>query len=353
MPEHRLRQTRVVEVDPATPDPALIAEAAAIIRGGGLVVFPTETVYGLGANALDAEAVASIFSAKARARDDPVIVHVSRMGQVTEVARAFPATARRLARAFWPGPLTIVVERAGRLPAAVSGGLDTVAVRMPSHPVASALIDAAGTPVAAPSANRFQHTSATTAAHVLEDLDGRIDLVLDGGPAPGGIESTVVSVLDGGVIVLRPGAVTVEQLRAVAGDVRERVRATAASGSPGLLDRHYAPRKPLVLVDDPGPTGAETLRQLVLEAAARDECPGALVTEEDCGVLVEAVRTVITESLGSSGDPSQAANRLYRAMRALDHSDAAVIFARTLPDAGLGAAVNDRLRRAATRMVRP
>jgi L-threonylcarbamoyladenylate synthase len=351
--EHRLRKTTVVTVDPATPDPASIAEAAAIIRGGGLVAFPTETVYGLGANALDAAAVASIFSAKGRALDDPVIVHVSRMDQVTEVARAFPALAQRLARAFWPGPLTIVLERAGRLPAAVSGGLATVAVRMPSHAVALALIDAAGTPVAAPSANRFQHTSATTAAHVLEDLDGRIDMVLDGGPAPGGIESTVVSLVDDGVILLRPGAIALEELRAQVSDVTEQRRLTQESGSPGLLERHYAPRKPLVLVDDPGAAGFAIIQRLLREAAGRGERPGLLLDSDALSSLSSELPTVVGEPLGPAGDATAAGNRLYRALRALDHSAATVIFARTLPAAGLGAAVNDRLRRAAAEILRP
>src|SRR5262245_22416754 len=197
--------TKIIIVNPVAPEPAVIQQAASVIRAGGLVAFPTETVYGLGANALDATAVARIFAAKGRPASDPLIVHIAAFAQLDDIAEQIPPLARELAAAFWPGPLTLVLRRRSIVPANVSAGRETVAVRMPAHPVALALCGAAGVPIAAPSANLFTRTSPTEAEHVLEDLAGRIDLLLDGGPTPIGLESTVLDLTQSPPALLRPG----------------------------------------------------------------------------------------------------------------------------------------------------
>jgi L-threonylcarbamoyladenylate synthase len=217
---------RLVRVDPAVPDPAIIAEAAAIIKRGGLVAFPTETVYGLGANALDARAAEGIFAAKQRSRDDPLIVHLASPDELDAIVSEVPPTARALAARFWPGPLTLVLPKRPIVPDVVTAGLPSVAVRVPSHAVARALLRAAGLPIAAPSANLFTRSSATTAQHVLEDLGDRVDLILDGGPTPFGIESTVVAAGATEVRLLRPGAVT-----------PEAIAEALATGREALVDR--------------------------------------------------------------------------------------------------------------------
>src|SRR5436190_1865041 len=240
--------TAILSVDPADPDPAAIRRAADLIRAGRLVAFPTETVYGLGANALDAAAVGRVFEAKGRPATNPVIVHVADADRVRDVAAAWPEAAARLAARFWPGPLTVVVPRRAEVPDVVTAGGPTVAVRCPAHAVARALIREADVPVAAPSANRSTELSPTRAEHVLKGLDGRIDLVLDGGPCPGGIESTVVDVTGGAVRLLRPGLVTVPMLEEVVGRVETGTTSTGVARSPGQMARHYRPRTPLVLV---------------------------------------------------------------------------------------------------------
>ena len=231
-------ETRIL---PATP--VAIAEAAALIRAGELVAFPTETVYGLGADALNAQAVAKIFAAKQRPANDPLIVHIAVTDQLAQLSPAVPALAQALIAAFWPGPLTLVLPRRADLPAILSAGLPTVAVRMPSHPVAQALIEAAGTPIAAPSANLFSHTSPTTAQHVWEDLNGQIPLILDGGPTPVGVESSVLDLSGSHPRLLRPGAVSVEAIARLAPDVevvRHRLDPAHADAEPAAFTRPAA-----------------------------------------------------------------------------------------------------------------
>src|SRR4051794_21935732 len=231
----------VLNVDPANPDPEVIRRAAELIRAGRLVAFPTETVYGLGANALDAAAVARVFQAKGRPPTNPLIVHLDGVDQIAQVAAGWPKVAVRLAERFWPGPLTLVLPKRPEVPDVVTAGGPTVAVRVPAHPVAQALLRAAGVPVAAPSANRSTELSPTTAAHVLRGLDGRIELILDGGPTPGGIESTVVDVTASPLRLLRPGLVTPAELEAVVGPVARGEPGASATGggrplpSPGML----------------------------------------------------------------------------------------------------------------------
>lgn len=330
------------------PDEAGLAAAAALLCAGGLVAFPTETVYGLGADALSAAAVARIFAAKGRPSSDPLIVHVAELADLPRVTSTLSAAAQQLAAAFWPGPLTLILPRGPAVPLAVSAGRATVAVRLPAHPVARALIAAAGTPLAAPSANRFGHTSPTTAAHVLADLDGRIDAVLDGGPTPIGVESTVLDLTTAVPTLLRPGGISLEQLRALLGSVALGGRAEPGVGmaSPGLLDRHYAPASELWLVVGPVAAAHAWLRAQAMPYLAAGQRVGLLVPDEDAATLADLGADV--ERLGPAVDLATVASRLYAALRALDARRPAVILARDFGQAGLGLALRDRLTRAAS-----
>jgi L-threonylcarbamoyladenylate synthase len=323
---------------------AAIAQAAEILRAGGLVALPTETVYGLGANALDAEAVARIFAAKERPSWDPVIVHIAGdvenntmlAGLVTDV----PEAARNLMKAFWPGPLTLLLPRSAAVPDAVTAGRPLVGIRMPAHPVAYALIAAAGVPVAAPSANLFSHTSPTTAEHVLDDLDGRIDAIVDAGPAEHGVESTVLDPCQTPMVIYRPGAITAEQIRAVAGEVavyRAPVRneeSREALPSPGVGIRHYAPRAKVVLVKG----GQEELFAAVREHEL-----------QHVGVMLPSgwdAAGAVEFAWGAWDKPEQLAARLYAGLRALDSDGCEVIVCPVPAAEGIGAAIRDRLRKA-------
>ena len=306
--------TAIWPVDPLQPDPTTIARAADVIRSGGLVAFPTETVYGLGANALDEFAVKAIFAAKGRPATNPVIVHVADATEITRVAGEWPETAALLSAAFWPGPLTIVVPRHPRIPDSVTAGGPTVALRSPDHPVARALIQASGVPLAAPSANRSTELSPTRAEHVLKGLDGRIAAILDAGPCRAGLESTVVDVTDG-VRVLRPGPITSKMLAAVVGPVGTGRGGEGIAKSPGLMAKHYSPRTPVVLV------------------ASAAEAADALGTS---GTVLD---------LGT--DPVAAAARLYACLHELDNCRYERIVVVLPPDKPEWAAVRDRLTRAA------
>jgi L-threonylcarbamoyladenylate synthase len=316
--------------------------AADLLAAGGLVAFPTETVYGLGALGLDPAAVGRIFVAKGRPRTDPLILHLAAADWLARVAREVPPLAGDLARAFWPGPLTLVIPRAGAVPDAVTAGRDTVAVRVPAHPVALDLITRVGTPIAAPSANRFSRPSPTTARHVLEDLDGRIDAVLDGGPTEWGLESTVLDVTGAVPRLLRPGAVTREALESALGGAVEVVEAHAceseAQEAPGMLTRHYSPRAELRVVagDD-----AVALPALAAAGAAGVR---VLAFTEDLAAL-ESLPDVV--ELGPRADLVLVARRLYAAFREADEQGVGQLAVRPAPPAGLGQAINDRLRRAA------
>jgi L-threonylcarbamoyladenylate synthase len=344
----RRRHTRLVQADPQG-----IALAAEVLREGGLVAFPTETVYGLGANAFDAEAAAGIFIAKGRPADDPLIVHIARDRDFGRVARRVPAAARALARAFWPGPLSMVLPKREAVPPIVTAGLETVAVRMPAHPVARALIEAAGVPVAAPSANLFSRPSPTRAEHVADDLGGRIDLIVDGGPTNYGVESTIVDMSGVPYRLLRPGGLPSEAIESILGAPLAVPPRTSVAGpqlSPGLLDTHYAPRTPLVVVEgDPG-RARLVLRQEVERALEAGQRCGALLVEEDRDLVPAGVLTLV---LGSWSEPGVSAERLFDALRSLDRAHLDTLFARQLaePGRGLGRALADRLARAAGRRV--
>lgn len=345
-----MRETRVIRVDPTAPEPDAIAAAAAVIRAGGLVAFPTETVYGLGADATRADAAAGIFAAKGRPTSDPLIVHVAAVESLSQAASAIPPLAFDLARHFWPGPLTLVLRRSDAIPAIVTAGTETVAVRMPAHPVALALIAASGVPIAAPSANTFSRPSATTAAHVLADLGGRVDLILDGGPTPIGVESTIVDLLADPPVILRPGGIPVEALRALIPEVTLRSRylteQDGAADAPGQLIKHYSPRAQVRLYT--GPDLDRMLARMIDDAskAAFDgQRVGLLLFVEDRAAFY-SVPAQIAE-LGSESQLETAAAALFAALRDLDERGVDVIFARDPGREGLGAAIWDRLLRAA------
>ena len=288
--------TEVLVVDRDAPEAIVIRRAADWLTRGGLVAFPTETVYGLGVNALSAAAVQRLFEAKGRPASDPLIVHVAALAQVEQVARELPPAAHALAARFWPGPLTLVLPKSSRIPAAVTAGLDTVGVRVPAHPVALALLEAAAIPVAAPSANLFSRPSPTRAEHVMQDLAGRIDLVLDGGPTLVGVESTVLDLTGAVPVVLRPGAVTLDMLETVVPRVEVRSMAvadghTAAMPSPGMLARHYSPRAPLTLYE--ADSSSALPARLVADARAHRDAGravGVLAADEDRAQLVDVAR---------------------------------------------------------------
>ncbi len=334
--------------------------AAAILRAGGLVALPTETVYGLGANALDRAAVERIFAAKSRPAWDPIIVHVASFEMLDGLVEQVPPAARQLMEHFWPGPLTLLLPRTSAVPDCVTAGRPLVGVRMPAHPVALELIRRAQVPVAAPSANRFGHTSPTTAAHVLDDLDGRIDVVLDAGPSARGVESTVLDPAPTPMVIYRPGAVTAEQIRAVAGPVEiyrgaKPLRETSADAlpSPGVGIRHYAPRARLVLLDVPDRETSDEAALLAaigarFDAAAQSESGGHLGVMLPDGVAAPAaIAQNRIFQWGRWSVPEELAQRLYGGLRALDAAGCAVILCPLPPPGGIGAALRDRLHKAA------
>ena len=319
-----------------------IETAAHIIRNGGLVGMPTETVYGLAANALDGRAVARIFEAKGRPQDNPLIVHISEFEQIGRLVKKIPDSARRLAAACWPGPLTMVLEKSELIPLEVSAGLPTVGIRFPSHPAARALISAAGVPIAAPSANRSGYPSTTTAEHVMRDMDGKIDAVLDGGPCGVGVESTIVTLASDPPRLLRPGGITLGQLRGVLGrvDVDPAVLKPLPAGarplSPGMKYRHYSPKADVVILD-----GGERAYADYVNAHAKPGVAALCYDGEDRLLNVPAV------CYGGEDDFRGQARELFEALRRLDDLGAKTVYARCPDPKGVGLAVYNRLMRAA------
>lgn len=330
--------TIVYTLDQAHPDAAVLAAAARVLRGGGLVAFPTETVYGLGANALDGSAVARIFAAKGRPAHNPLIVHVAEAVEARQVAAEWPDTAARLAERFWPGPLTLVLPKQGAVPDVVTAGGPTVAVRLPAHPVARALIRATGVPLAAPSANRSTELSPTRAEHVLRGLDGRIDMLLDAGPTAGGIESTVLDLTSSPPRLLRPGLIGLAELASVIGPVSHAAadrEPTESLRSPGMLPRHYAPRTPLECIEA---ESAERVAALLREGKRLGWVPFG-----DAGPPPSGVRLGILPT-----DPAAYAAGLYAVLHELDAAGLDRIIVTLPPDTEDWLAVRDRLGRAAS-----
>jgi len=381
-----------LKVDPdhldAPASRAALEQAASILRSGGLVALPTETVYGLGANALDPAAVARIFQAKQRPSWDPVIVHIAGPvegnAMLAAVAAEIPQPARKLMEAFWPGPLTLLLPRSAAVPDAVTAGRPLVGVRMPSHPVAFELIRLTGVPVAAPSANLFGHISPTSAQHVLDDLDGRIDAILDAGPTQHGVESTVLDPCRSPMVIYRPGAISADQIRALAGDVVQfesplrdaaDLDDAAALPSPGVGIRHYAPRAQLTLTYaqvthsegySPSPSAPE--RTDVVQCVANRRQSAATANSEHAflqaarqlgengrrvGLMLPAgwhfdpIPGTVVFEWGKWNDLVELAARLYAGLRALDSAGCEVIVCPAPPPDGIGAAIRDRLHKAA------
>lgn len=348
--EVRLMDTKLVKIEDVEHirDEELL-EAAQTIRDGGLVAFPTETVYGLGANALDEEAAKKIYAAKGRPSDNPLIAHISCHKELGSLVAEVPELGKRLAEAFWPGPLTLVFPKSRKVPYGTTGGLETVAVRMPSDPVANRLIALAGVPVAAPSANTSGRPSPTTAQHVHQDMDGKIEMILDGGPVGIGVESTIVDVSGARPVLLRPGAVTIEMLEAVAGPVEidpailgplsESVRPKA----PGMKYRHYAPQAELVLVEGELDLVVARIDFLAKEKLGQKYHVGIICTEE----TKERYRHGIVRSVGLRAREETVAHNLFAVLREFDDLQVDYIYSESFSRDHLGQAIMNRLAKAA------
>ncbi|MBS7635823.1 threonylcarbamoyl-AMP synthase [Candidatus Bathyarchaeota archaeon] len=344
-----MKKTLVFKVSPKNPDVKIIREAADIIRKGGLVAFPTETVYGLGADALNAEAVLALFKAKRRPLDNPPIVHVGRFEDVYKLVREIPAKADILMKTFWPGPLTLVFKRSSIVPNVTVAGLDTIAVRMPKHNVALALIRESGCPIAAPSANLAGRPSPTAAEHVLEDLDGRIDAVLDAGPTRIGVESTVLDMTVHPPQILRPGGTPLEALEGIVGKVELHPVAVAEkrlpverARSPGMKHRHYAPKAKLIVVEGELSAVVKKITELVKRYREQNMKVGVLATDETANLYGADV----VKSLGSRSHLDVVARNLFRLLREFDVEGVNIIIAEGVPTQGLGLAIMNRLRKA-------
>ncbi len=350
--EHLVAGTRVLRVNAVHPEPETIAKAAELVRRGEVVAFPTETVYGLGASAIDGAAVAQIFTAKGRPSDNPLIVHVADRESLSSVVSVVPQSAEKLIERFWPGPLTLVLPKRETIPGEVTCGLQTVGVRMPAHPVALALIRAAGVPLAAPSANRSGRPSPTAAEHVLEDLAGRIPLVLDGGETGLGLESTVIDMTVDPPVLLRPGGVTLEQICAEIGPVEVASAvlggdAGEAPRSPGMKYAHYAPKAHVVLVEGPVLQMQEKIRDLSREYEDEGKRVGIMCSNESRGVY----QAQVILEYGTREDLAGVASDLFSTLRAFDRHGVDVILAEGVPASGIGLAIMNRLRRAAAGQV--
>ncbi|HIR43776.1 MAG TPA: threonylcarbamoyl-AMP synthase [Candidatus Ventrisoma faecale] len=326
-----------------------LIEAAAILKKGGLVAFPTETVYGLGADALNEEAARKIYAAKGRPSDNPLIAHIAKKEDIEPLVREIPEAGKKLMDAFWPGPLTLIFPKSGRVPKGTTGGLDTVAVRMPSDPVARRLIELAGTPVAAPSANTSGRPSPTTAEHVRQDMDGRIEMIVDGGPVGIGVESTIVDVTGEIPMVLRPGAITMEMLKkcvgaveidpAILGPVSQDFKPKA----PGMKYRHYAPKADLTIVSGETEDVVRAISRMAAERESEGLSVGIICTDETralypCGVV---------RSMGVRARQETIAHNLYAVLREFDDLNADVIYSESFEGGELSQAIMNRLCKAA------
>ncbi len=326
-----------------------LEEAARILREGGLVAFPTETVYGLGANALDEEAAKKIYAAKGRPSDNPLIAHISSPEELKPLAAEIPDMAKKLMDCYWPGPMTLVFKKTDLVPYGTTGGLDSVAVRMPSDPVAKTLIRLAGVPIAAPSANSSGRPSPTTADHVWQDMEGKIDMIVDGGPVGIGLESTIIDVTGPVAMILRPGAITIEMVRetlgeaemdpAILGPMKEGEHPKA----PGMKYRHYAPKAPLTLVEGEMDQVVKTINRLAREALKEGKKVGIICTDETRTCYPAGM----IQSIGIRAKEETVAHNLYAVLREFDDLGADVIYSESFPGDQIGQAIMNRLTKAA------
>ncbi|MCX8151163.1 MAG: L-threonylcarbamoyladenylate synthase [Candidatus Bathyarchaeota archaeon] len=344
-----MKQTELLKVDPQEPEIEKISQAANLIKAGRLVAFPTETVYGLGADALNPKAILELFSAKNRPLDNPPIVHVENFEEVPRLTQEVPSAAKKLMDKFWPGPLTLVFKRSSIVPEVTVAGLETIAIRMPQHKVALALIRESRCPIAAPSANMAGRPSPTSAEHVLEDLNGRIDAIIDAGPTRIGVESTVLDVSVAPPLLLRPGGVSFEALKEVVKEVQlhpfvvsEKEISPEKAKSPGMKHKHYAPKTPLILVEGDLSKVMGTIKELTTDYWLNNKKVGVLATSETAW----AYEAEVVKTLGSRRNVDAMATRLFRLLREFDSENVDVIIAEGVPLDGLGLAVMNRLRKA-------
>ena len=341
-------ETKVITVDHKAMDEDVLQEAGRIIREGGLVAFPTETVYGLGGDALNKESSKKIYEAKGRPSDNPLIVHICNMEDLKPIVEEIPEEVERLAEAFWPGPLTIIMKKSSLVPGETTGGLDTVAVRMPSHPVALKFIECAGGYVAAPSANVSGRPSPTKAKYVIEDMTGRIDMILDGDGIDIGLESTIVDMTGEKPEILRPGYITKDMLEKVLGEVGVDqtildINCTDAPKAPGMRYRHYAPKGQLTIVEGKAEVTIEKINELTKEAHAKREKVGIIGTEE----TKHRYLGYSIKSVGKRSDEDSIARTLYTILREFDDENVTVIYSESFSECAMGQAIMNRLLKAA------
>ena len=340
--------TKVIRIDEQHMDTALIEEAGDIIKAGGLVAFPTETVYGLGGDALNPQSSEKIYSAKGRPSDNPLIVHIADIQMLGAIAREVPENAWELAERFWPGPLTMIFCKSELVPRETTGGLDTVAVRMPAHPVARALIRAAGGYVAAPSANRSGRPSPTVAKYVIEDMDGKIEMVIDGGDVEIGLESTIIDLTSEKPTILRPGYITEQKLAQVLGEVAQdctmmRADSGQAPKAPGMKYRHYAPKGELTVVDGEEGSVVEYINTQIGQKKKDNKKTGVIGTDAS----IAQYQADVCRSVGNRNDEAEIARELYRVLREMDDENVEIIYAESFGTVGLGQAIMNRLLKAA------
>ncbi len=346
-------ETKVVKIDSNQIDRNKMKDAAEIIAQGGLVAFPTETVYGLGADALHPEASMKIYAAKGRPSDNPLIVHIAKFEDLESIAKEVPEQARKLADAFWPGPLTMIVWKNEKVPYETTGGMDTVAIRMPNHPVALELIRQSGCLIAAPSANTSGKPSPTEAAHVKKDLDGKIPMILDGGAVGIGIESTIIDLTEDTPMILRPGYITQQMLEDVLGEEVKVDPGIIASDSlkkpkaPGMKYKHYAPKADLTLVDGESAKVMDKINELVKEQQQQGKKVGVIATDETANFY----QADIVTSIGARADEDAIAQHLYKILRAFDDSEVDVIYSESFATPRIGQAIMNRLLKAAGHQV--
>ena len=344
--------TKIVKIDPAHPRMEDIREAGKIIRAGGLVAFPTETVYGLGGNALDVTASQRIYAAKGRPSDNPLIVHIADMASLLPLVTEIPEAARKLASACWPGPLTMIFHKSSIVPLETTGGLDSVAVRFPSHPIACALIREGGGYVAAPSANTSGRPSPTMAEHVIEDLKGKIEMIVDGGSVGIGLESTIVDFTENIPTILRPGYINEQMLRDILGEVRMDKGLLAENSrihpkAPGMKYRHYAPKGSLLIVEGQTDRVAAKIEEMAREKTAAGYTVGIIGTDESVGRYSSG----IIKSIGTRSDEESIGRHLYSVLREFDDCGAAYIFSESFDTPKMGQAIMNRLLKAAGHQV--